>query len=192
MTMTAPIKHPAKAPTAPPVVHATPPSAPTQRAPDKADDKPPAFGSTTRTDMPKVRFAQNRSATETPESADGLFFSQLLIPQVGEEPDQQGFGGSSIALPAHAENVPTQLIDELAQRLPEQPAGPLAFTLLMPSLGTVRVNAEKTEHRWSIQLGFARRDVLKRLQGHTGACRDSLSRALGHDVELDLHEDLAA
>lgn len=91
-----------------------------------------------------------------------------------------------------AEQVPTQLIDELAQRLPDQPDGPLSFTLLMPNLGSVRVNANKTENRWSVQLGFARRDVLKRLSAHKGACRDSLSQALGQDVELDMHEDLSA
>jgi hypothetical protein len=76
--------------------------------------------------------------------------------------------------------------------LPDQPDGPLAFSLLMPNLGSVRVNASKSENRWSIQLGFGRRDVLKRLQGQVGACRESLAQALGQDVELDMHEDFTA
>lgn len=123
-------------------------------------------------------------------STDGLFFSQLLVLPVGTEPDQQSFAGGGVAFPVRAEQVPSQLIDELAQRLPDQPEGPLSFTLMMPNLGSVRVHSQKTDNRWNVQLGFARRDVLKRLQGHVGACRDSLSQALGLEVELDLHEDM--
>ena len=190
--MTAPIKTPAKAPPVPSAPPATSRALPSLRQPDRSDDQPPAFTGAPRGDVQKVRFALNRSVADSPMSADGMFFSQLLIPQVGEEPDQQGFGGSGVAFSAQSENVPTQLIDELAQRLPDQPDGPLAFSLLMPNLGSVRVNASKSENRWSIQLGFGRRDVLKRLQGQVGACRDSLAQALGQDVELDMHEDFTA
>lgn len=122
-------------------------------------------------------------------SADGLFFSQLLVPVVGESPEQQSFAGGSLEFSPKVEAMPTRLIDEVAQRLPQQPTGPLNFTLLMPNLGKVRVNAEKTDNRWSIQLGFSRRDVLKRVNGHSRACRDALAQALGHDVDLDFHED---
>ncbi|CAM3058956.1 HrpP [Pseudomonas floridensis] len=125
-------------------------------------------------------------------SADGLFFSQLLVPPVSEEPDQQSFAGGSLDFTTKTEPVPAQLIDELSQRLPQQPVGPLNFTLLMPNLGQVRVNAEKTDNRWNIQLGFSRRDVLKRVNGQASACRDALAQALGHDVDLDFHEDLDA
>ncbi|KPC25855.1 HrpP [Pseudomonas syringae pv. cilantro] len=190
--MTAPIKPQAKAPAVPSAPPEPSHSAPSQRQPGGPAEKRPTFGGMGRSDTQTVRFAQNRSAAETPISADGLFFSQLLIPTVGEQPEQQGFGGSGVSLPTRTEHVPAELIDELAQRLPEQPTGPLAFTLLMPNLGTVRVNASKADNRWSIQMGFAKRDVLKRLQGHAGACRDSLSQALGQDVDLDMHEDFAA
>ncbi|RMP17131.1 Type III secretion protein HrpP [Pseudomonas syringae pv. delphinii] len=191
MTMTAPIKTPAKAPPAPQR------SAPVERPATTLSEKPfgekrPAFGGLGRGDVQNSRSALSKALQDTPVSADGMFFSQLLVPPVSAEPDQQGFGGGGIAFPVRAEQVPTQLIDELAQRLPDQPDGPLSFTLLMPNLGSVRVNANKTENRWSVQLGFARRDVLKRLSAHTGACRDSLSQALGQDVELDMHEDLSA
>lgn len=188
--MTAPIKTPAKAPAVNPREKPVEP-APAAFSDTPVGDKRPASGGGAR-DVQPHRSAFNKSLPDTPASADGLFFSQLLIPPVGAEPDQQSFSGGGIAFPMHTENVPTQLIDEIVQRLPDQPQGPLRFTLMMPSLGTVQVNASKADNRWSIQLGFARRDVLKRLQGHVGACRSSLAQALGQDVDLDLQEDLAA
>ncbi|RMN29920.1 HrpP [Pseudomonas cannabina] len=145
-----------------------------------------------RGDSLSGRSSTSRLLQDEPMSADGLFFSQLLIAPVSEEPEQHSFAGSSLDFSAKAEAVPTQLINELAQRLPEQPPGPLNFTLLMPTLGKVRVNAEKTDNRWSIQLGFSRRDVFKRVSGHSRACRDALAQTLGHDVDLDFHEDLEA
>jgi hypothetical protein len=189
--MTAPIKTPAKAPAPPPREDRV------ERPPLALSDKPlgdkrTAFGSNARGDVQTNRSALNKSWADVPVNADGMFFSQLLVPPVSEEPDQQSFSGGAIAFPMHAEQVPTQLIDEVVQRLPDQPDGPLSFTLLMPNLGSVQVHASKADNRWSIQLGFARRDVLKRLQGHVGSCRSALSQALGQDVDLDIHEDLRA
>ncbi|AHG42305.1 type III secretion protein [Pseudomonas syringae CC1557] len=189
--MTAPIKTPAKAPAPPPR------EKPVDRPPAPFSDKPfgdkrPALGGSARGDAATNRSALNKSLQDMPMNADGMFFSQLLVPPVGAEPDQQSFSGGGIAFPVHADQVPTQLIDEIAQRLPDQPEGLLGFTLLMPNLGSVRVSASKADNRWSIQLGFARRDVLKRLSSHAGACRNSLSEALGQDVDLSMHEDLAA
>ncbi|RMS11527.1 Type III secretion system protein [Pseudomonas coronafaciens pv. garcae] len=190
MTMTAPIKTPAKAPAPPPR------EKPVDQPPmpfigkPSADKRPPLGAS--RSDAQTSRTAFGKSLTDTPVNADGLFFSQLLVPPVAEETDQQSFAGGGISFPMHADHVPTQLIDEIAQRLPDQPEGPLGFTLLMPNLGSVRVSASKADNRWNIQLGFARRDVLKRLSSHAGACRSSLSQALGQDVDLSMHEELAA
>ncbi|MGX9566213.1 type III secretion system HrpP C-terminal domain-containing protein [Pseudomonas sp. CFBP 5748] len=186
--MTPPIKPAPKAPTA----STAPSPTPTQWSTMPTREKHPASGCSSRGDAPGNRSTLNKPSPDTLICTDGLFFSQLLVPPVDAEPDRQGFGGGGIALPVRAEPVPTQLIDELAQRLSGQPEGPLSFTLLMPNLGSVRVHTHKTENRWNVQLGFARRDVLKRLQGHADACRDSLSQALGQDVELDMQEDLEA
>ncbi|MBD8186154.1 type III secretion system HrpP C-terminal domain-containing protein [Pseudomonas viridiflava] len=197
--MSTAIKHAPKAPPTPQrqdtEVHEAPvsPRRPVQscRVPAGPVEKRLASGGLGRGDSLSGR-SSSRFLEDDPISADGLFFSQLLILPVGEEPDAQSFAGGSLDLSAKTEPMPTQLIDELAQRLPEQPPGPLNFTLLMPNLGKVRVNAEKTDNRWSIQVGFSRRDVLKRVYGHSRACRDALSQALGHDVDLDFHEDLQA
>ncbi|MBC3954593.1 type III secretion system HrpP C-terminal domain-containing protein [Pseudomonas triticifolii] len=192
--MPTPIQSAPKPPPAPAPQRAVPMERPSAAptAPAGPGEKRPALAVIGRGDTQTSRSTSNKSFAETPISPDGLFFSQLLVPAVSEERDQQGFAGGAVAFPVKSEAVPTQLIDEVAQRLPEQPEGPLNFTLLMPNLGTVRVNAEKTDNRWSIQLGFARRDVLKRLQGHVGACRDALSQAMGLDVDLDLHEEREA
>lgn len=123
-------------------------------------------------------------------AADGLFFSQLLVPPVGEEPSHSGFsGGSSLSMPLPAEGIPAQLIDELAQQLPAQAGQPFSVTLLMPNLGKVHVKANKRDSHWDIVLGFARPDVLARLQSRQDACEDALTQALGHDVQLSLHDD---
>jgi hypothetical protein len=139
-----------------------------------------------------VRAAWNPPTQQETTSADGLFFSQLLIPTVSEEPDHSGFSGSGLSLLPPADGVPTQLIDELAQRLLSQPDGPFNVTLLMPYLGKVQVNASKRENHWSVELGFAKKGVLKRLNPHQRACENALAEALGHDVDLSFHEDMPA
>ncbi|UZE25655.1 flagellar hook-length control protein FliK [Pseudomonas sp. B21-056] len=184
--MNPPIKPAPKAPTTP----QRPMSTEWPAVPER--NERPALGGARRGDTQSSRATLNRQLPDMPMSTDGLFFSQLLVLPVGTEPDQQGFAGGGVAFPVQTEQVPPQLIDELAQRLLGQPDGPLSFTLLMPNLGSVSVQTHKTDNRWNVQLGFARRDVLKRLQGHAGACRDSLSHALGQDVDLDMHEDCAA
>lgn len=123
-------------------------------------------------------------------TADGAFFSQLLVPSVGEEPSHSGFGGgSSFSMPLQAEGVPAQLIDELAQQLPALAGQPFNVTLLMPNLGKVHVKANKRDSHWDIELGFARPDVLARLQSRQDACEDALTQALGHEVQLSLHDE---
>lgn len=118
---------------------------------------------------------------------DGLFFSQLLIPPLGDEASEHGFAGSSQSLPAMDEAISTQLIEELAQHLPSQAEEPLSFNLLLPNLGKIQVNAEKTDNRWRIQLGLSRRDQLQRLQGRSSACRAALEQAMGQCVDLHLY-----
>lgn len=185
--MSTPIKHPPRPQPQPQVQ-----PRPVAREPAPGNDSRPALSGLRRGDVERPRSAWNQPSPGDALSADGLFFSQLLVPPVSEEPDQSGFGGSSFNLLPQNESVPTQLIDELAQRLPAQPDGPFSVTLLMPSLGKVQVNATKRDNQWNIELGFARRAVLKRLQPHQQACASALAEALGHDVDLSFHEDLQA
>lgn len=142
-----------------------------------------------RADAERLRRLCDESAASASLSADGLFFSQLLVPAVTEQQSESSFAGSHLSTLFPAEGVPVQLIDELAQRLPQQPDGPLSLTLLMPHLGKVQVNANKRDNQWSIELGFARRGVLKRLQPHQCNCESALEQALGCDVDLSLHEE---
>jgi len=185
--MNAPIK------SAPPP---TPLAKPAPRLPSPADrpgpveSRPAAHSTARRADPERARPALQSQTADTTVAADGLFFSQLLVPPVGEESSQSGFaGGSSFSLPLPAEGIPTQLIDELAQQLPAQAGHPFSVTLLMPNLGKMHVRANKRDSHWDIELGFARPDALKRLQSRQGACEDALAQALGHDVQLSLHDD---
>lgn len=168
------------------------PRAETSRAPSPS---PAAPGDTRqpsspvrRADAERLRRLCDESASPASLSADGMFFSQLLVPPVTEQQSESGFAGSSFSTLFPAEGVPTQLIDELAQRLPQQPDGPLSLTLLMPNLGKVQVNANKRDNQWSIELGFTRRGVLKRLQPHQRNCESALEQALGCDVDLSFEE----
>jgi len=149
-------------------------------------------GAGRRSDAERLRALCNAPAADEPLSADGLFFSQLLVTPVSQEPQQSGYSGSGFSMLAPSDGVPTQLIDELAERLPAQPDGPFSVTLLMPTLGKVQVNASKRDNQWTVELGFARRSALKRVQPHQRACEEALARALGHDVELSLNEELQA
>jgi len=114
------------------------------------------------------------------------------VPPVSEEPDHTGFDGSGFSLLPPSDGVPAQLIDELVERLPAQPDGPFSVTLLMPTLGQVQVNANKRDNQWNVELAFAKRSVLKRLQPHQRACQNALTEALGQNVDLSFHEALPA
>lgn len=177
---------PIKAPTHPrPQVQPRPaPSEPAATA-----DNRPALGNLRRGESDRLRSAWNQPAAQEALNADGLFFSKLLVLPVGEKTEQSGYSGSGFSLLPPSDGVPTQLIDELAQRLPDQPDGPLSVTLLMPNLGKIQVNANKRDNQWTVELGFARRGLLKRLQPHQHACESALADALGQDVDLSFHED---
>lgn len=168
-----------------------PQARPAPDTPSTATNMRPALG-VRRGDMDRLRPAWHPPTQPETTSADGLFFSQLLIPTVSEEPDHSGFSGSGLSLLPPTDNMPAQLIDALAQRLPLQPDGPFNVTLLMPYLGKVQVNANKRENQWSVELGFAKKGVLKRLQPHQRACEGALAEALGQDVDLSFHEELSA
>ncbi|MFC6478762.1 type III secretion system HrpP C-terminal domain-containing protein [Pseudomonas asuensis] len=88
--------------------------------------------------------------------------------------------------------MPTQLIDELVQRLAKDPLASLNVTLLMPNLGKVQVRASKRDDRWSVELGFSRQDVFKRLQPRENACESALANALGQPVELSMLNEAQA
>jgi hypothetical protein len=169
-----------------PQPQAEPRPAPPSSGDSRLDNR---LGSLRRGDTDRPRSTCNQASPTDALNADGLFFSQLLVPQVNAEPDQSGYGGSGLSLLPPSDGVPTQLIDELAQRLPAQPDGPFSVTLLMPNLGKVQVNASQRDNQWNIELAFARRGVLKRLQPHQRACESALAEALGQDVQLSLHEE---
>lgn len=158
--------------------------------PGHGESRPASQSTARRGDTDRARAAWQSQAADAPMAADGLFFSQLLVPPVGEEPSHSGFGGgSSFSMPLPAEGIPAQLIDELAQQLPVQTEHPFSVTLLMPNLGKVHVKANKRDSHWDIELGFARPDVLERLQSRQDACEYALTQALGHEVQLSLHDD---
>ncbi|MFJ5298467.1 type III secretion system HrpP C-terminal domain-containing protein [Pseudomonas sp. NPDC088368] len=182
--MNAPIK-------APPRPAAQPAQRPASPEPSTLADRLTLNGAR-RSDVSRPTTAWPQSNSNDALNADGLFFSQLLVPPVSEEPDHSGFGGSGFSVLPPSEGVPTQLIHELAERLPAQPDGPFSVTLLMPTLGKVQVNANKRDNHWNVELGFARKGVLKRVQPHQRACETALADALGHDVDLSFHEELPA
>ena len=182
-----------------PVQHPPRPQPQPRAEPSRTPSPSPASPSETRQPLTTVRRADaerlrrlcDESASPASLSADGMFFSQLLVTPVTEQQSESAFAGSSFNTLFPIEGVPTQLIDELAQRLPQQPDGPLSLTLLMPNLGKVQVNASKRDNQWSVELRFARNDVLKRLQPRQHTCEQALANALGNEVELSFHEDLA-
>lgn len=186
--MNSPVQHP---PRPQPQPRAEPPRTPSPSPASPSETRQPQ-PNMRRADAERLRRLCDESASPASLSADGMFFSQLLVPPVTEDQSESGFAGSSFSTLFPAEGVPTQLIDELAQRLPQQPDGPLSLTLLMPNLGKVQVNANKRDNQWSIELGFARRGVLKRLQPHQRNCESALEQALGCDVDLSLHEEAQA
>jgi hypothetical protein len=121
-------------------------------------------------------------------SADGQYFAQLIA-VVDEGGEQQGWAGSAIAFTAQSEEVPMDLMDELAQRLSTGPMSELNVTLLMPNLGRIEVRASIRGGRWDIELGFARRDVLKRLRPRQHGCEAALKEALGQPVDLSMLDE---
>lgn len=175
------------------------PPAPPRPAPNPA----PAPSATAAANQDRAASAAPRRDTERPRSssarlepepivnADGQFFAQLILP-VGEGPDQQGFGGSAIALPAQSEAGPTELVDELAQCLAKAPQVPFNVTLLMPNLGRVEVAATPEQGHWGVELTFARREVLRRLRPKARECESALASALGQPVALTLLDEVCA
>lgn len=166
------------------------PQQPVKAEPSVPADTRPGLGSLRRGDLERLRSMWNQPSPSDALNADGLFFSQLLVPSVNAEPDHSGFGGSGASLLPPSNGMPTQLIEELAERLPTQPDGPFNVTLIMPNLGKVQVNANKRDNQWSIELAFARRGALKRVQPHQRACENALADALGQDVDLSFQEAL--
>jgi hypothetical protein len=182
--MNSPVQHP---PRPQPQPRAEPSRTPSPSPASPGETRQP-LATVRRADTERLRRLCDESASPASLSADGMFFSQLLVPPVTEQQSESAFAGSSFSTLFPTEGVPTQLIDELAQRLPQQPDGPLSLTLLMPNLGKVQVNASKRDNQWSIELGFARRGVLKRLQPHQRNCESALEQALGCDVDLSFEE----
>jgi hypothetical protein len=145
-----------------------------------------------RSDGERLRSSSLDREPDATFSADGLFFFQLIQP-VGEDGNHQDLGSSGgIALPIQSEELPTQLIDELVQRLTKDSLAPLNVTLLMPNLGKVQVRASKRDDHWSIELGFSRRDVFKRLRSQERACESALTGAFGLPVELSMLDETQA
>jgi hypothetical protein len=132
----------------------------------------------------------NRGAEVLP-TVDGQYFAQL-IGLVDEGGGQQGWGGGAIAMTTQSEEVPMDLMDELTKHLSKNPMSTLEVTLLMPNLGRIEVRANVRGGRWEVELGFARRDVLRRLQPRQGSCEAALTDALGQPVELSMLDEACA
>ncbi|CAM3906773.1 type III secretion system HrpP C-terminal domain-containing protein [Ectopseudomonas alcaliphila] len=129
------------------------------------------------------------SNSAAPTLADGQLFAQLLQP-VHQGGDQSGFGGSGVAsFQARPDGMAGELVDELTQRLPSLPSGPISITLLMPNLGRVQVRAGKRDQQLEVELGFERQDVLERLRAQEHSCASALSEALGLPVRLWMREE---
>ena len=129
------------------------------------------------------------SNSAAPTLADGQLFAQLLQP-VHQGGDQSGFGGSGVAsFQARPDGMAGELVDELTQRLPSMPSGPISITLLMPNLGRVQVRAGKRDQQLEVELGFERLDVLERLRAQEHSCASALSEALGLPVRLWMREE---
>jgi hypothetical protein len=142
-----------------------------------------------RTESERLRSSGFGREPEAALSADGLLFFQMIQP-VGEDNRHQDLGSSAgLVLPISSEEIPTQLIDELVQRLAKDSLAPLNLTLLMPSLGKVQVRATKRDNHWNVELGFSRRDVFKRLRSQERACQSALTDALGLPVELSMLDE---
>lgn len=174
-----------------PIKHLAPPPAPAKTAVVPATPYPAGNPAPKRSDALRNRQADSRVPSDSSPQldADGVLFEQLIAPLPGEQDDQSGSqdGGSShFSMFTPIEGVPTQLVDELALRLPDVGNRPFSATLLMPNLGKVQIQAQKNPGHWAIRLSFSRRDVLERLGRHQPACEEAFSQALGHAVELSL------
>ncbi|MGA4320394.1 type III secretion system HrpP C-terminal domain-containing protein [Ectopseudomonas hydrolytica] len=129
------------------------------------------------------------SNSAVPTLADGQLFAQLIQP-VHSGGDQSGFGGSGVAsFQARPDGMAGELVDELTQRLPSLPSGPINVTLLMPNLGRVQVRAGKRDQQLEVELGFERQDVLERLRAQERTCESALGEALGQPVRLWMREE---
>lgn len=174
------------------------PPAPPRPAPVPAPAQPTATANQDRAaaalprrDTERPRGPLARLEPEPIVNADGQFFAQLILP-VGEGPNHQGFGGSTIALPVQSEAAPAELVDELAQCLAKAPQVPFNVTLLMPNLGRVEVSATPQEGHWGVELSFARREVLRRLRPKARECESALASALGQPVALTMLDEVCA
>ncbi|MEO4016682.1 type III secretion system HrpP C-terminal domain-containing protein [Pseudomonas rossensis] len=179
---------------APPIKSAPPPQVRPQEVarPNPNETQRPNHSAVRRSETERTHSSSSRQATDERVNADAQVFAQLLMPQGNNNDGQSNASGSGFSLPVRLDNLSAQLVDELAQQLPIQSGGSFRVTLMMPNLGKVYVKANKTESHWAIDLGFARADVLDRLQPRQGACEQALKEALGHDVQLSLHQDLRA
>ncbi|WP_437883130.1 type III secretion system HrpP C-terminal domain-containing protein [Pseudomonas sp. LRF_L74] len=124
--------------------------------------------------------------------ADGVLFNQLIQPVARSTDQGDGVGGSGFAPSALADVATAQLVDELAQRLPETLAGAFNVSLLMPNLGRIQVRAGKRDNQWDINLGFARRSAFERVQSCRGECEAALANVLAQPVNLTMSSEAPA
>jgi hypothetical protein len=167
----------------------SPPRPVAMPAPAPEPSKPGLAAAPRRGDSERARGAWLHREPDAALSGDGQLFSQLIQPADARPGDQGLGGGRGIAWAAQAEEVPGEWIDTLAQRLGKAPLEALDVTLLMPHLGTVNVRATPGQGQWRVELGFTRRDVLRRLRPRERQCEAALANALGQPVELALYDE---
>lgn len=172
-----------------------PPSTPA--APTPAQTQPAATrlqqgGPLRRGDIDLRMLTQGVDLSPSALMADGLVFAQLIQPAQAVSDEGSGLGGGQTAAAGKPDAAASQLVDELAQRLPIAPPGAFTATLLMPNLGRIQVRAGKRDDQWEVELGCARRETFERLRGQRGACEASLAEAMGSPVRLALVDEALA
>lgn len=158
------------------------------RGSDSDKDKAPTLAGSRRSETERIRKLWSTHGVDAPSTLDGQYFAQL-IGLVDDGGKQHDWGGGAIAMPLHNEEIPMDLMDELTQRLSKDPTSALNITLLMPSLGRVDVRATPQNGHWNIELGFARREALKRLRPRERSCETALTEALGQPVTLSMLDE---
>jgi hypothetical protein len=145
-----------------------------------------------RSETERSHTSSSRQATDERMLGDAQVFAQLLMPQDNKNEGQSSAPGGGFNLPVQLDEMSTQLVDDLTEKLSTEVRGSFSVTLKMPNLGKVYVKANKTENHWAIELGFDRADVLARLQSRQGDCERALKDALGNDVQLSLRQNFSA
>lgn len=167
----------------------SPPRPVANPAPAPEPAKPALATPPRRSESERLRGNGFSREAEAVPSGDSHFFSQLILPADARSGDEGMGGNRSVAWAAPAEETSGEWIGTLAQHLSKAPPEGLEITVLMPNLGNVHVRATPQPGQWRIELGFARRDVARRLRPRERQCEAAFADALGKPVELAMYDE---